>query len=96
MRCYIVDCGAITILVVTTLKSATDPVLVRRLKANEISKMMLMEVPVNLVRERYGEHFDRIVQILGSEEFRVVDFNGSSIFSKFTFSEMGEPLRVEF
>jgi phenylacetate-coenzyme A ligase PaaK-like adenylate-forming protein len=85
-----------TILVVTTLKSATDPALVRRLMANDIHKMILMEVPVELVRERYGEHFERIVQILGREEFRVVDFNGSSVFNKFTFAEMGAPLQVEF
>ncbi len=96
MRCYVLICGALTVLVASTLKSATDPRLVNRLKANGITKMMLLEVPVALVQERYGEHFAGLAAMLGKDDIRIVDFNGASVFRKFSFSELGEPLKVEF
>ncbi len=96
MRCHIVNCGTTNILIVSNLTSSSMPDLQERLRANEINKMILREVPVELVRERYGEHFDKLVAKMGDKQFRVVDFNGASIFKRFSFSEMGEPITWEF
>ena len=96
MRCFIVFYGAGTILVLSTYKSATDPRVARRLQGSNITKMILMEVPLDLVRERYGEHFEEISRMVGSEAFKVLDFNGASVLNRFTFAEMGPPIMVEF
>ncbi len=96
MRCFVVSYGAGTMLVASTFRSSTDPILIKRLKANDIHRMILMEVPVELCRQRYGESFERVERIIGKDEFHVLDFNGSSVFKNFSFSEMGEPIFVEF
>lgn len=96
MRCFVVIYGAGAMLVLSTFKSSTHPILVQRLKGSDIHRIVLMEVPVDLARERYGENFERVRTLLGPEEFKVLDFNGSSVFKKFSFSEMGQPLMVEF
>jgi hypothetical protein len=96
MRCYVVFGGAVTILVVSNFKTATHPDLVARLKANDINRMILMEVPIDLVKDRYEEQFERVAKLLGIEDFRVVDYNGASVLNKFAFSEMGVPIMIEF
>lgn len=96
MRCYVVIYGGGTCLVASSLKTPTDPILVNRLRANDIARMMLMEVPEDLCRQRYGETFERVSRIMGKDEFHVLDFNGASVFAKFSFSEMGPPVMVEF
>ena len=96
MRCFVVIYGAGTMLVLSTFKSATNPILVQRLRGSDISKIILMEVPLELAEQRYGENFLRVSKLMGSDEFRVLDFNGSSVFNRFTFAEMGQPVMVEF
>ncbi|MFZ5585067.1 MAG: hypothetical protein ACOZHQ_03965 [Thermodesulfobacteriota bacterium] len=96
MRCFVVIYGAGAMLVLSTFKSSTHPILVQRLKGSDIHRIILMEVPVDLARERYGENFERVRSLLGPEEFKVLDFNGGSVFRKFSFAEMGQPLMVEF
>lgn len=96
MRCFIVIHGAGAMLVASSFTSATHPILVQRLKANDINRMILMQVPEELVRERYPESYDRVSRIMGKDEFHVIDFNGSSVFNRFRFGEMGDPMLVEF
>ncbi|MCA1990340.1 MAG: hypothetical protein LDL07_14560 [Desulfarculus sp.] len=96
MRCFVVIYGAGAMLVLSTFKSSTHPILVQRLKGSDIHRIILMEVKLELARERYGENFERVEKILGPDQFKVLDFNGGSVFKKFSFSEMGQPLMVEF
>ena len=96
MRCFIVISGANTLLVASNLRSPSHPDLVRRLKANDIHRVILLEVSSQLVRQRYGDHYKMVTERLSDDDFRVVDFNGASVFRKFSFSEMGEPIMVEF
>ncbi len=96
MRCYVVIYGAGTMLVLSSYKSSTHPDLVSRFKGSDVSKIILLEVPQELAKERYGEKFERLASQLGKEEFRILDINGASVFNRFKFSEMGQPLMVEF
>ncbi|MCA1905212.1 MAG: hypothetical protein LDL11_01320 [Desulfarculus sp.] len=96
MRCFVVVYGAGAMLVLSTFKTSTHPILVQRLKGSDIHRIMLMEVKLDLARERYGENFERVEKIIGPDQFKVLDFNGASVFKKFSFSEMGQPLMVEF
>lgn len=96
MRCFVVIYGAGAMLVISTFKSATNPILVQRLKGSDIHRIILMEVKLDLARERYGENFERVEKLIGPDQFKVLDFNGASVFNKFSFAEMGQPLMVEF
>ena len=96
MRCFVVISGAGTMLVLSTFKSSTHPTLVQRFKASGISRLILMEVPLALAEERYDEMFQQLKRQIGPEDFRILDFSGASVFGKFSFSEMGHPIMVEF
>ncbi len=96
MRCFVVIYGAGAMLAVSTYKSSTHPDLVSRLKGSDISKIILMEVPLELAKSRYGELFGAVTKRLGPDEFKILDFNGASVFNKFGFAEMGSPMMVEF
>lgn len=95
MRCFLVVFGAGAALVASSYNSTTNPMLVKQLKNNGINRMILMQVSSELCRQRYGEHFEEIERRLGKDEFRVVDFNGCSVFDKFSFAELGQPILVE-
>ncbi|ADK84853.1 putative cytoplasmic protein [Desulfarculus baarsii DSM 2075] len=95
MRCFVVIFGSGAVLVASSHKSTTNPVLVKQLKSNGVGRMILMQAPIELCRARYGEHFEDIERRLGKDEFRVVDFNGCSVFDKFSFAELGQPILVE-
>ncbi len=96
MRCFVVISGAGTMLVLSTFKSSTHPTLVQRFRASGISRMILMEVPLVLAEERYGEVFEQLKRLIGQDDFRILDLSGASVFGKFSFSEMGHPIMVEF
>ncbi|MFH1033110.1 MAG: hypothetical protein V1806_01265 [Pseudomonadota bacterium] len=96
MRCFVVISGAGTMLVLSTFKSSTHPTLVRRFKASGISRMILMEVPLSLAEERYGEVYQELKRLISQEDFRILDLSGASVLDKFSFSEMGQPIMVEF
>jgi hypothetical protein len=96
MRCYVVIYGAGAMLTLSTFKSSTHPKLVQRLKSSGIARIILMEVPLALAEERYGEMFQQLRLAMGPDEFRILDLNGASVFNRFKFSEMGHPIMVEF
>lgn len=96
MRCFVVIYGAGAMLALSTYKSSTHPTLVRRLKGSGVSRVILMEVPLALAEERYGELCEDLQKALGPDDFRILDISGASVFNKFKFSEMGQPIMVEF
>ena len=96
MRCFVVIYGAGAMLALSTFKSSTHPTLVQRLKGSGISRIILMEVPLALAEERYGEVFQQLKKAIDVDDFRILDFSGASVFGRFKFSEMGQPMMVEF
>ena len=84
--------GSGAILVVTSYDGLEESVLLRKLQTKGIEKFILYEVPVELVQQRYGQHFRAVMEDLKQEDdLRVMDFDGRRIFQKFSFREMGEP-----
>ena len=95
MRAYILFSGTGPILVLTTYPELTDERLVGKLSHKGIVKFIAYEVPVERVRSIYGVPYEVIAADLErTEDLRVLDFNGHHIFSRFSFSEMGEPIKV--
>lgn len=53
-------------------------------------------MPIELVKERYGEHFHVVITDLKeTDDFRIMDIDGHRIFRNFKFKESGPPLRSE-
>lgn len=96
MKAGIVFTGTGPILILTSYQSFTDPKFVEKLARKGIVKFMAQELEVELVRKRYGQHFQVILDDLKSnDDLRVLDYNGHHVFSNFSFKEMGPPVSHE-
>lgn len=94
MRAYLIFTGSGPILILTTYPGVTDPRLVAKLEHKGIAKFIAYEVPVERTRALYGVPFEVIVaDLAGSEDVRVLDFNGHHIFANFHLSELGEAIK---
>ena len=94
MKAYIIFSGTGPILILTTYSDLVSPQLVEKLKHKGIVKFIAYEVPVATVKRIYGVPFDVIATDLESaEDLRVLDFNGHHIFSRFSLTELGDPIK---
>jgi len=95
MRAYIIFSGTGPILILTTYSSLIDDRLIEKLRHKGIAKFIAYEVPIDDVRRIYGVPFEVIGSDLErTEDVRVLDFNGHHIFSRFSFAQLGEPIKV--
>jgi len=96
MKTSIIFTGTGPILIMTSYKSLTNPDFVEKLAAKGIKKFIASDLPVEKVKERYGKHFDIVMNdLLQEDDLRVLDYNGHSIFLNFSFTEMGKPVYYE-
>ena len=94
MRAYIVFSGTGPILILTTYPELTDSRLVAKLSHKGIVKFIAYEVPIDRVKAIYGVPYEVIAADLEhTEDLRVLDFNGHHIFSRFSFADLGEPIK---
>ena len=94
MKAYIVFSGTGPILILTTYSELEHPQLVEKLRHKGIVKFIAYEVPVETVRRIYGVPFEVIATDLeSSEDLRVLDFNGHHIFSRFSLTDLGDPIK---
>lgn len=93
MKAGIVFTGTGPILVLNSYPSFEDPEFVEKMARKGIIKFMAYELDLDKVKERYGQQFGAIAaDLLGSNDLRVLDYNGHNIFYKFSFKEMGPPI----
>lgn len=77
------------ILIMTTHDRLDEPALASRLGQKGIHKYIAYEVPVETVRERYGQHFNVIMGDRSqTDELRVVDEEGHRVFYNFNLGEL--------
>ena len=96
MKAGIVFAGTGPILILTTYDSFNDPKLVEKLNAKGIVKFIACELPMDLVKAKYGNHFSVVIGDLSqTDDLRVLDYNGYNVFHNFSFSEMGSPVYHE-
>ncbi len=92
MRAGIFFTGSGPILIVTSYDSLDAPPLVEKLLAKGIDKYLAFDVPVALVKEKYGTHYTVVMHDLKQQDdLRVMDFDGRHVFRQFSFDEMGAP-----
>ncbi len=93
MKAGIYFTGSGPILILTSYDSLTNPDLVRKLAAKGIKKFMAFEVPEALVAERYGNHYQVVLEDLHQEDdLRVLDYDGHHVLLEFSFKDLGEPV----
>ncbi len=59
-------------------------------------KVMAYEVPLDTIKERYGEHFESVLTDPDqTDELRILDSNGEHVLNNIHFSELGKPIYYE-
>jgi hypothetical protein len=96
MRTALLFAGSGPLVILTSHESLTDPALLEKLTAKGINKFIAYGVPVELARQRYGNHFHVVLRDLyESDDLRVLDFDGQRAFRHFHLSELGAPILYE-
>ena len=96
MKAGIFFTGTGPILILTTYESLKDPKLVEKLRQKGIKKYIAYEVPEDLVKQKYGKHFNVILGDLSqTDDLRVLDYDGHHVFYNFSLNEIGEPIYHE-
>lgn len=81
------------LVILTSHGSIENPVLLDKLLAKGIDKFIAYEVPFELARNRYGEHFKIVANDLHeTDDLRILDYNGDRTFKLFRFDELGEAI----
>ncbi|MDX1631806.1 MAG: hypothetical protein R3234_08085 [Thermoanaerobaculia bacterium] len=94
LRAYLIFTGTGPILVLSTYPKLTDERLVSKLRYKGIDKFIAYQVDRDAVEARYPEAYENIVQDLqGTEDIRVLDFNGHQIMANFSLDELGDPIK---
>jgi hypothetical protein len=96
MKAGIFFTGTGPILILTSYGSLEDPNLVEKLALKGIKKYIAFGIQEDLVKEKYGKHFNVILGDLKQEDdLRVLDYDGHHVFYNFSIDEMGEPIYHE-
>jgi hypothetical protein len=84
------------ILMLTSCASIVEAASLDALERRGIEKFIAYEVPVNDVHDRYGLPFEVLAGDLEQgARLRVLDFDGSQIFRRCSFSQLGPSVRYE-
>ncbi|OVE78028.1 hypothetical protein BVX99_00855 [bacterium F16] len=90
MKTGIYFTGTGPILILTSYDSFVDEALVAKLATKGIRKFIVYEVSTDLVRERYGTHFNIVMgDLYQTDDLRVLDYDGHHIFDQFSMAELG-------
>ena len=96
MQAGIFFTGTGPILILTSYESLDDPKLVEKLALKGIKKYIAYEIQEDLVKQKYGKHFNVILSDLKqTDDLRVLDYDGHHVFYNFSLNEIGEPIYHE-
>ena len=96
MKAALLFAGSGPLVILTSHASLTDAPLLEKLHAKGIDKFIAYELPIDLVRERYGNHFQVVLRDLHeADDLRVLDFDGQRAFRLFHLSELSSPILFE-
>ncbi len=93
MKAGIFFTGTGPILLLTSYEELTDPRFVGKLATKGIKKFIAFEINTNKVMQRYGQHYQVILNDLQqTDDLRVLDYDGHHVFINFSLSELGDPI----
>lgn len=91
MNAFLLMTGSGPLTILTSHSSIEDQGLLEKLYAKGIHKFIAYRVPVDAARQRYGGHYDVVVNDLHeTDDLRVLDYNGERAFRMFRFDELGD------
>jgi hypothetical protein len=96
MKAYFLWTVAGPKLILTSYDYIQHPEFLKRLADTGIDKFEAHEIPLDLVKERCGEHYQVVLN--GPEqtdELRMVDISASRILVNFSFKELVPPIYYE-
>jgi hypothetical protein len=93
MKALMIITGSGPMLVLSSHETPDNDVFLGKLKAKGIEKFLAWELPIDEVKERYGGHFQTVVNDLHeSDDLRVLDVNGHRVFDLFSLGGLGAPM----
>jgi hypothetical protein len=93
MKAGIIITGSGSVLALTSSDSFEDTDLVEALMAKGINKYIVFEVPEDLVKSRYGQHYSvTLADRHQSDILRIVDVDGQRIFKNFDLKALSRPI----
>ena len=96
MKAGIIFTGSGPIIILTSYESFTEEGLIAKLHAKGIKKFVAHELPIDLVKKRYGNHYLTVLNDLHqTDDLRVLDYNGYNVYYTFSFKELGKPIYFE-
>ena len=96
MKAAIIFSGTGPIVILTSHERLEDPKLLERLAVKGIDKFIAYPIEIDILRSRYGVHFDIVCQDLHeTDDLRVLDFDGRRAMGLLSFSVFGEPMYHE-
>ena len=88
--------GTGRMVLVTTYNSFTEASFAKNLRAKGLKKFIAYEVPMDELKQKYGEHYRVIMNDLHqTDDLRVLDFDGQRIFKNFALGKLGQPVYYE-
>ena len=96
MKSGIFFTGTGPILILTSYNSFENPNLIKKLKSKGIRKFIAYEIPLDSLKEKYGNHYNVVLGDLHQEDdLRVLDYNGHHIFELFDLKSLKNPVLHE-
>lgn len=93
MKAGIYFTGSGPILILTSYESLTEPRLIDKLQAKGIKKFIAYEVPTEIVKQKYGNHYNVVMgDLKQDDDLRVMDYDGHHVFYNFSLRELGQPI----
>ena len=96
MKAVVLFTGTGPILILTSYDSLTSKELVTKLAIKGIKKFIGFEIPMETVKNKYGNHYNVILGDLKQrDDLRVLDYDGHHVFANFYLKDHGEPIFYE-
>lgn len=96
MKAGIFFTGTGPIIILTSYGGFTKQNFIDKLAAKGVKRFMAYEVPVEELRDVYGNHFNVVMNDLHqTDDLRVLDYDGHRILRHFKVSELGAPVYHE-
>ena len=93
MHAALIFSGGGAMVILTSHGGLEEPGLTDRLAGKGIRKFVAFPVPLEIVRVRYGVHFDIVCRdLLEDDDLRILDFNGHRALELLPFSTLGPPV----
>ena len=96
MKSYLLFTATGPIVILTSYDFVKHPNLTDKLESKSIKKFVAHELSLELVKERYGRHFDIVrTNPHETDELRVLEYDGERVYDMFSFDELGPPIYYE-